>query len=72
MRTAEQVRRQQALPVVQVRIDRVLTLLDPGAEGDPDTDLSKRLRETQVWRETEELLRSVPGVGPTLTFTLAG
>ncbi len=69
MRTAEQVRRQQALPVVQVRIDRVLALLDQELK-EIDTDLSKRLRESPVWRETEELLRSVPGVGPTLTFTL--
>ena len=55
MRAAEQVCRRQALPVVQVRIDRVLTLLE---------------QESPVWREREELLRSVPGVGPTLTFTL--
>ena len=67
MRAAEQVRRGQALPVVQVRIDRVLTLLKQELK-EIDDDLSKRLRESPVWRE--ELLRSVPGVGPTLTFTL--
>ena len=69
MRAAEQVRRGQALPVVQVRIDRVLTLLKQELK-EIDDDLSKRLRESPVWREREELLRSVPGVGPTLTFTL--
>ena len=69
MRVAEQVRRQQALPVVQVRIDRVLALLKQELK-EIDNDLSKRLRESPIWREREELLRSVPGVGPTLTFTL--
>ena len=69
MRVSEQVRRQQALPVVQVRIDRVLTLLEQELK-EIDDDLSGRLRESPVWREQEELLRSVPGVGPTLTFTL--
>ena len=34
MRVSEQVRRRQALPVVQVRIDRVLALLEPGVAGD--------------------------------------
>ena len=68
MRAAEQVRRRQALPVVQVHIDRVLALDQELKEI--DADLSKRLRESPVWREREELLRSVPGVGPTLTFTL--
>ena len=67
MRVSEQVRRQQALPVVQVRIDRVLTLLEQELK-EIDDDLSGRLRESPVWREQEELLRSVPGVGPTLTL----
>ena len=69
MRVSEQVRRQQALPVVQVRIDRVLALLEQELK-EIDDDLNKRLRESPIWREQEELLRSVPGVGSTLTFTL--
>ena len=69
MRAAEQVRRQQALPVVQQRIDRVIALLEQELK-EIDDDLSGRLRESPVWREREELLRSVPGVGPTLTVTL--
>ena len=69
MRAAEQVRRRQALPLVQRRIDRVLALLEQELK-EIDDDLSGRLRESPVWREREELLRSVPGVGPTLTFTL--
>jgi transposase len=35
-----------------------------------DTDLAKAIRQSPVWREKEELLRSVPGIGPVLTTTL--
>ena len=49
MRAAEQVRRQQALPVVQRRIDRVIALLDQELK-EIDDDLSGRLRESPVWR----------------------
>ena len=59
MRVSEQVRRQQALPVVQVRIDRVLALLKQELK-EIDDDLSKRLRESPVWREQEELLPQRP------------
>ena len=35
-----------------------------------DHDLDTKLRETPVWHEKEDLLRSVPGVGPVLSRTL--
>lgn len=35
-----------------------------------DTDLAEAIRQSPVWREKDELLRSVPGVGPVLTTTL--
>ena len=35
-----------------------------------DTDLAQTIRQSPVWREKEDLLRSVPGVGPVLTTTL--
>ena len=35
-----------------------------------DKDLRISLRESPVWREKEELLRSVPGVGPVLTASV--
>ena len=38
--------------------------------ADIDADLERRLRESPLWREREDLLRTVPGVGPALTFTL--
>ena len=37
---------------------------------DVDHDLDNKLRETPAWREKEDLLRSVPGVGPVLSRTL--
>ena len=35
-----------------------------------DTDLADTIRQSPVWREKDELLRSVPGIGPVLTSTL--
>jgi transposase len=35
-----------------------------------NADLTTTMRQSPVWRENEEGLRSVPGVGPVLTTTL--
>lgn len=35
-----------------------------------DNDLSNSLKRSPVWRENDDLLRSVPGVGPVLSVTL--
>ena len=35
-----------------------------------DRDLRNELRASPLWREKEDLLRSVPGVGPVLSMTL--
>jgi len=35
-----------------------------------DADLAEAIQQSPVWREKDELLRSVPGVGPVLTTTL--
>ena len=35
-----------------------------------DTDLTTAIHQSPVWREKDQLLRSVPGVGPVLTSTL--
>ena len=34
-----------------------------------NSDLGRRVRQSPVWREKDALLRSVPGVGPVLSFT---
>jgi transposase len=39
---------------------------------DLDQDLEDRIRKSPVWREKDDLLRSVPGVGPVLSITLLG
>jgi len=38
--------------------------------GHTDEDLAKAIQRSPVWREKEQLLRTVPGVGPVLTSTL--
>jgi transposase len=38
--------------------------------GNVDKDISTLIKSTPVWREQDELLRSVPGVGPVLSATL--
>jgi len=35
-----------------------------------DTDLTKRLRESDVWRTKDDLLRAIPGVGSVTTITM--
>lgn len=35
-----------------------------------DTDLGEMIRESPVWRERDDLLQSVPGVGPIMSRTL--
>src|SRR3990170_263723 len=69
MHAAELQRRQRALPVVRPRIDRVLAVLEQELQ-DLDTELRDRLRASPLWRAQEDLLQSVPGVGPALTFSL--
>lgn len=69
MHAAELQRRQRALLVVRHRIDRVVAVLEQEMR-DLDTELRDRLWASPLWREQEDLLQSVPGVGPALTFSL--
>ena len=62
MRTAEHNRLGTALPVVRARIEQHLAWLD--AELDTlDTELRQQIKASPVWRENDELLQSVKGVG---------
>jgi transposase len=38
--------------------------------GEIDQDLHNQLRQSPLWREKEDLLRSVPGIGPVTSITL--
>ena len=35
-----------------------------------DTDLTNRLRKSDIWRTKDDLLRGIPGVGPVTTLTM--
>ncbi len=50
---------------VQAHVDWLQAQLDG-----LDRDLGDRVRKSPIWREKDDLLRSVPGVGPNLAFTL--
>lgn len=58
-----------ARPEVQRRIKAHLTWLENELDQ-VDRDLSDRIQGNTEWRHREELLRSVPGVGPVLSRTL--
>ena len=69
MHTAERQRLDTALPAVQPHIQRHLAWLQAELT-DLDHTLSERVHASPVWRERENLLRSVPGIGPTTALTL--
>lgn len=69
MLTAEKNRVERAVPRVRRRVEAHITWLEREL-SELDDELGRTLRESPVWREKEELLRSVPGVGPVLTVTL--
>jgi transposase len=69
MRTAEQNRLGNAPPRLQMDIQAHITGLNTRLAA-LDDDLDTTLRTSPVWREREELLRSVPGIGPVCARTL--
>jgi transposase len=69
MQTAERQRLGTARPPVRARIEAHLAWLAREL-ADLDDDLHRRLRASPLWREREDLLRSVPGVGPIVAVTL--
>jgi transposase len=69
MRTAEQNRLGSAPSRLQTDIQAHITWLNERLAM-LDDDLDTALRASPVWREREELLRSVPGIGPVCTRTL--
>lgn len=69
MRTAESNRLAQALEPLRADIREHVRWLDKRIK-DLDRELHDRLRASPVWRAKEDLLRSIPGVGPVLSATL--
>src|SRR6266850_5063640 len=69
MLTAEKNRLRLAARPLQKRVQVHITWLEKELAL-TNTDLEATIRLSPVWREKEEVLRSVPGVGPVLTTTL--
>jgi transposase len=69
MIVAERNRLCGASRAVQKRIDAHIRWLE--AELDrADKDLDQSIRQSPIWQENQDLLRSVPGVGPVISRTL--
>ena len=69
MLTAEKNRLSRAAPEVGRRIQDHIAWLQQKIH-DLDTDLQHKIHQSPVWREQDNLLRSVPGVGPQVSLTL--
>lgn len=70
MLVAERTRRRQAAPgPVRLSLARVVTTLEE-ALRQLDRDIDTTMRGTPVWRDKENLLASVPGIGSTIARTL--
>jgi transposase len=71
MRTAEQQRRSHLSPRLRPALDAHVIWLSQQL-ADLDRELDQTLRASPVWREKEDLLRSIPGIGPVVARTLLG
>lgn len=69
MLTAEKNRLASARPAIRKNLRAHIAWLERALQQ-ADTDLADAIRQSPVWREKDELLRSVPGIGPVLTTTL--
>jgi len=69
MLTAERHRLAQARPTVRRNVQQHIRWLEQRVR-DLDDDLTTRIHQSPVWRAKEDLLRSVPGVGPVLARTV--
>lgn len=58
-----------ASKVLQKNLHKHIAWLDKQI-GEIDHDLTKRLRESEVWRAKDDLLRGIPGVGAVTTLTM--
>jgi transposase len=69
MITAERNRQETVSPEMRAAIQEHLDWLGEKLSG-LEADLYRRLRESPLWREGDDLLRSVPGVGKVTACTL--
>ena len=69
MRVSEKNRLSAAAPDIRPRIEAHIAWLEQELD-DLDKTLKQTLRGSPIWREKDDLLRSVPGVGPQLSLAL--
>ncbi len=69
MLTAEKNRRSRAPKRLRERIEIHIDWLTQELTG-VDRELTTAIRQSPVWREQDDLLRSLPGVGPVLSRTM--
>ncbi len=69
MRVAESNRRHTARPDIRQRIDEHLAWLNQEI-ADLEAEIAQRIEANPTWRETAEILQSVPGVGRVTALTL--
>jgi transposase len=69
MLVAEQQRLPTTLPTLRPRVEAHIAWLRQERD-ELDQDLRRQIRQSPVWREDDDLLQSVPGVGPVLATTL--
>lgn len=70
MLVAEKLRRQQAAPgLARVSIARSIAFLEDELKS-LDSEIDRTVRGTPIWRDKEDLLASVPGIGKTIARTL--
>jgi transposase len=69
MIVAESNRLGGASKAVQKRIEAHIRWLESELER-IDTDLDQRIRQSPIWKEKEDLLKSVPGIGPVTSRAL--
>ncbi len=69
MLTAEENRRASASLPVRADIQQTISFLRTRLKG-IDKELSQAVRNSPLWRQQENVLRSVPGIGPIVSVTL--
>jgi transposase len=69
IRTGERNRLYQASTIVRTSIEEHIAWLDARI-SEVDAEMQLHIEASSVWREKDRLLRSAPGVGPTLSLAL--
>lgn len=69
MLVAERHRLRTADDAVRGSVEAVIAFLE-GQHADAERALAEAVQASAVWRERDDLLRSIPGVGPVLSATL--